>query len=109
MTKGTFKEKFALTEDEIQDLIARAKVGDRQAQEKLFEVFSNYLSKYVLLLFHGKYNLKDSPDTRNFVALYVGDSQVRWPLLKNKLNSDGYRKVNEVISGLQYIIQRYGT
>lgn len=106
--RGTFKEKYNLPESEMQDLLYSAKLGDIRAQERLFEVFENYLSKYVQLLYYGKYNLKESVDTRNFIALYVGDPQVRYPLLKGKLNADGYRKVQDVVSGLQYMVQRYG-
>lgn len=107
MAKSTFKDKYALPESEMQDLLYRAKAGDTTAQNRLFEVFENYLSKYVQLLYEAKYNLSSS-DTRNFIALYVGDPQVRYPLLKNKLDAQGYRKVAEVIRGIQMMVQRYG-
>jgi hypothetical protein len=105
---GNFREKYALPETEMQDLLYAAKGGDLKAQARLFEVFENYLSKYVQLLYYAKYNLNESSDTRNFIALYVGDSSVRYPLLKNKLNAEGYRKVAEIVTGLQYMVQRYG-
>lgn len=100
-------EMFDLPEEEIQDLLASAKSGSTKAQERLFVVFDNFLNKYVQLLFGSKFNLKSSPDIRNFIALYVGDPKIRFPLLKNKLDANGYRQVSEVISRLNYMVVRY--
>lgn len=103
-----FKETYySLTEDEMQDLIARAKSGDGAAQVQLLETFNNFLSKYVTLLCYSKFNLNDY-DIRRFIALFVKDPQVRFYLLKNKLTPQGVKHVNEAMRGIQYMTQRYG-
>jgi len=48
---GSFKEQYyALEEEEMQALIAKAKKGNSKAQEELLKVFSNFLTKYVTML-----------------------------------------------------------
>ncbi|HJS83536.1 MAG TPA: hypothetical protein VJ742_11955 [Nitrososphaera sp.] len=106
--KKVYKEKYySLTEDEMQDLIARAKRGDSRAQTELLETFSNFLNKYVALLYYGKYDL-DNYDIRRFIALFIKDPGVRFHLMRNKLNLPGVRHVNEALRGIQYMAQRYG-
>lgn len=106
--KKAFKEKYYnLSEDEMQSLIAKAKSGDSRAQLELLEVFSNFLGKYTTMLYHGRYNVNDY-DIRRFIALFVKEPQLRFALLRNKLNSIGMKQVNECIRGIQYMAQRYG-
>lgn len=109
---GTPKRKrtqkiYHLDEEEIQDLIAKAKEGDSGAQARMLEVFDNFLTKYVSLLYHAKLDV-DNVNIRRFLALYIPDSGVRYHLKGNKLNSAGYRYVMETLEGLQYMVQRYG-
>lgn len=102
------EEYYDLTEDEMQALINRAKRQDPSAQNELLEIFSNFLAKYTAMLYHARFSLKDY-DIRRFVALFVKDPGVRMYLLKNKLNAGGYKHVLEVMRGIQYMAQRYGT
>lgn len=102
-----FKEKFDLSEDELQQLVSDSQRGDYRATERLLEVFDNLLSKYVNLLYRAQYNLKDSTNTRAFIALYVKDAKVRYPLLKNQLNAQGYKEVQKIITTLQGMAMRY--
>lgn len=48
------------------------------------------------MLYHGKYNINDY-DIRRFISLFIKDSYVRFALMKNQLNSGGYKHVNECI------------
>lgn len=90
----------------MQALINRAKAGDTAAQAELLQVFDNFLSKYVTMLYHAKYRISDY-DMRKFLSLFVKDPGVRGFLIRNKLNQEGYRHVNECLRGIQYMILRY--
>lgn len=105
---AAYKEQYySLEENEMQDLIAKAKAGSSESQEELLKVFNNFLSKYVALLYHGRYNVGDY-DIRRFISLFVKDPYVRFALMKNKLNTAGYKHVTEVMRGIQYMARRYG-
>lgn len=106
MTKFVNKT-YNLDEEEMQVLLARAKQGDAGAQLELLEIFSNFLAKYVTLLWHGKYSLTDY-DIRKFISLFVKDKKVNGFLLRNQLNTTGYKHVQECIRGIQYMTTRYG-
>ena len=94
---ASYKEQYyALSEDEMQDLIAKAKKGNQNAQNELLTVFNNFLTKYVSMIYYGKYNLSDY-DIRRFTSLFVKDSFVRFNLMKQKLNQAGYKHVNECL------------
>ena len=54
------------------------------------------MTKYTTMLYHGKYNINDY-DIRRFISLFIKDSYVRFALMKNQLNSGGYKHVNECI------------
>ena len=106
--KKKFKETFyEFSEDEMQVKIAAAKEGNGVAQVELLDIFSNFLSKYINVLYYGRYSLADY-DMRRFLALFVKDSGVRFFLLRNKLTPAGAKHVNEVLRGIQYMTQRYG-
>jgi len=106
--KKVYKEKYyTLSEDEMQALIKSAKKGDDAAQNELLKIFDNFLKKYVNLLYYNKYNLADY-DIRKFVALFVKDSNVRFYLVRNKLNASSSRHVKECVSGIVYMATRYG-
>lgn len=106
--KAMMGEKYYdLSEDEMQALISKAKQQDPKAQSDLLKIFDNFLTKYSTMLYYGKYSLSDY-DIRQFVALFVKDSSVRKYLSRNKLNLEGRRHVNEVMSGIRYMITRYG-
>jgi hypothetical protein len=95
---AAYKEQYYnLAESEMQDLIAKAKKEDPRAQEELLKVFNNFLTKYVSLLYHCRYNLDDY-DIRRFISLFVKNSFVRFALMKNKLNKPNYKHVQEVMS-----------
>jgi hypothetical protein len=98
---------YALPEEEMQELVTRAQQGDQSAQERLLEVFANFLTKYETLLFTGKLNLHDE-DLRRFVALFVKDPMVRRHLISNRLNTQGWAVVHECLRGITYMVNRYG-
>lgn len=105
---SSYKEQYySLEENEMQDLIAKAKAGSMESKQELLNVFSNFLTKYVSLLYHGRYNISDY-DIRRFISLFVKDSYVRFALMKQTLNSAGYKHVVEVMRGIQYMARRYG-
>lgn len=94
---AAYKEQYYnLKEDEMQDLISKAKSGDEKSKKELLKVFNNFLTKYTTMLYYGKYNLNDY-DIRRFTSLFVKDSYVRFALMRNKLNQAGYKHVNEVL------------
>ena len=106
--KMAYEEKYySLSEEEIQIIIARAKLGSSKDQVQLLEIFSNFLSKYVTCLYVGKYSVNDY-DIRRFVALFVKDPTTRFYLVRNKLNPAGVKQVAEVMRGIQYMVIRYG-
>lgn len=105
---ASYKEQYySLEESEMQDLIAKAKRNEPGAKEELLKVFNNFLTKYVSLLYHGRYSIGDY-DIRRFISLFVKDPYVRFALMKNKLNQAGYKHVVEVMRGIQYMARRYG-
>jgi hypothetical protein len=104
----TYKEQYYnLKESEMQALIAKAKNGNSKAQEELLKVFHNFLTKYVSLLYHGRYNIADY-DVRRFIGLFVKNPYVRFALAKNKINKENMKHVLEVMGGIQYMAKRYG-
>lgn len=106
---AAYKEVYYnLPEEEVQELICKAQESNSAAQIELLKVFNNFLSKYVTMLYYGKYNLQDY-DMRKFSALFVKDPNIRRYLLRNKLNDQGFKHVSECIRGIQYMTQRYGT
>lgn len=108
MAEAYKETHFELTEEEMQDLVARGKAGDGAAQAELIKIFNNFLNKYLALIYHGKYDLGKSYDLRRFIALFVKDNIVRMYLVRNKLNSQGYKHVQECLNGIRYMAQRYG-
>lgn len=110
MARKYIETYYDLPESEMQILVTKAKKGDSTSQLKLLDIFSNFLNKYTTLLYHGKYTLKGPAgyDNRRFLALFVKDPQVRFYLIRDKLNSAGTKQLNEIIHGIQYMVQRYG-
>lgn len=106
--KNFSKQYYQIPEEELQIYILKAKDGDPSAQMKLLEIFHPYFNKYLMLLYHGKYDL-GFYDIRRFIGLFVPDKGLNFFLIRNKLNKDGVSKVNDVIKGLVYMINRYGT
>lgn len=106
--KTSYKEQYySLEEDEMQALIAKAKAGSGIDQAELLKVFNNFLTKYVTLLYYGKYNLMDY-DIRRFVSLFIKDNTTRYALLKNNINSHVLKNVQECMRGIHYMSRRYG-
>jgi hypothetical protein len=94
---AAYKEQYySLEEYEMQDLIDRAKKGHNDAQVELIKVFNNFLMKYTSMIYHGRYNLNDY-DIRRFIALFVKDNYARMHLVRNKLNSQSVKVVNETM------------
>ena len=87
----------------MQKLIAEAKEGKLSSQQELLKVFSNFLTKYISLLYYGKFNLNDY-DIRRFVSLFIKDPYVRLALMKNKMNSTHMKHINECMRGIHYMI-----
>lgn len=100
-------EEYNLSEEEMQSLIDSAKGGIGRAQNELLTIFDNFLSKYVDLLYYGKYNMGNY-DTRRFIALFVKDPSIRYYLLRNKLTAAGHKQVGEVIQPIRVMAERYG-
>lgn len=104
---SSFKEQYySLEEEEMQALISQAKLGSRVDQEQLLNVFHNFLTKYISLLYYGKYNLNDY-DIRRFISLFVKDGFVRFALMKNKMNTSNLKHINECMRGIHYMTKRY--
>lgn len=94
---AAYKEQYYnLEESEMQDLIAKAKDGSHKAKQELLKVFNNFLSKYVALIYHGRYNLGDY-DIRRFIGLFVKNPYTRMALMKNKLTKKDHKDVSEVM------------
>lgn len=106
-TKDVSNQYYILEESEIQELITKAQQGDSFSQLELIKIFDPFLSKYVALLHYGKYKLNDY-DIRQFINLFVPDKTVGFYLKRNKLNDTGHAKVQEVIQGIRYMVERYG-
>lgn len=101
------KDYYTIPEEEMQDLLQRAKEGDHKAQTILLEKFDPFLSKYVSLLFYGVYDVNNY-DMRKFIALFIKDTGVRYHLLRNKLNDAGRKYVAETMARIQGMSRRYG-
>ena len=94
---AAYKEQYyTLEENEMQDLIDKAKKGNSKAQVELIKVFNNFLMKYTTMLYHGKYNLNDY-DIRRFIALFIKDNYARGNLIRNKVNSQTSKVVQEAM------------
>lgn len=95
---ASYKEQYySLEEEEMQALIASAKKGNTKDSEELLKVFNNFLTKYVTMLYVGKYNLGDY-DIRRFVSLFIKDNFTRFALMKNKMNSQHSKVVFEAMN-----------
>lgn len=95
---ASYKEQYySLEENEMQELIKKAKHGDLKASGELLQVFHNFLTKYVTMLYVGKYSVNDY-DIRRFVSLFVKDNYTRFALMKNKLNSQHAKVVFEAMN-----------
>lgn len=104
----SYKEQYySLAEEEMQKLISDSKKGSQKSQEELLKVFSNFLTKYISLLYHGKFNLNDY-DIRRFVSLFVKEPSARFALMKNKISNTNLKIVNETMRGIHYMTKRYG-
>ena len=104
----SYKEQYySLAEEEMQKLIYDSKKGSQKSQEELLKVFSNFLTKYISLLYHGKYNLSDY-DIRRFVSLFIKEPSARFALMKNKISNTNLKIVNETMRGIHYMTKRYG-
>jgi hypothetical protein len=94
---AAYKEQYYnLEENEMQELIAQAKSGSHAAKQELLKVFNNFLSKYVALIYHGRYNLADY-DIRRFIGLFVKNPFTRMALMKNKLVKKDHKDVSEIM------------
>ncbi len=73
----------------------------------MLKVFSNFLSKYVALIYYGRYNLADY-DIRRFISLFVKNPYVRTSLMRNKLAKKDHKEVSDIMGGIVYMAKRYG-
>lgn len=107
--KRMYAEKYYdLDEEDMQDIINRAKAGDGKSQEELIEIFSNFLSKYIALIYKNKYSLEDY-DVRRFVALFVKDPESRRKLMRKQFTHKVRTNINEAMRGINYMVRRYNT
>lgn len=107
--KRMYAEKYYdLAEEDMQAIIDKAKDGDQKSQEELIEIFSNFLSKYVALLYHNKFSLEDY-DVRRFVALFIKDPESRRKLMRRQFSTKVRNTINDTMRGINYMVKRYGT
>lgn len=104
--KAVSANYYNIPENELQEIIEKAKKGDSKSQSELLKVFNNFISKYISLLLRGKYDLHDY-DIRKFISLFVTDHNVRTRLRRNKINHSTYKAVNDTMRGINYMIKRY--
>lgn len=104
--KKVAKGYYNLPEDEIQAVIARAQKGSQKDQEFLFQIFNNFLEKYVNMLSTGYYDLRDY-DIKQFVYLFIGDKTLRVKLRNDQFNFKAYKEVTNIIKGIVYMVKRY--
>ena len=106
--KKTYKENYySLPEEEMQNLIVKAKTGSSSGQEELLKVFNNFLSKYSALLYFNRFNLNDY-DIRRFISLFIKDPYTRFALRKNKITPQAMKEIQECMRGINYMAKRYG-
>lgn len=107
--KRMYAEKYYdLAEDEMQVIINKAKAGDQKSQEELIEIFSNFLSKYVALIYDNKYSLQDY-DVRRFIALFVKDPESRRKLMRRQFTHKVRTTISDTMRGINYMVKRYNT
>ncbi len=104
--KKISKGYYNIPEDEIQEIIKRAKEGSTKDQAYLLKVFHNFLEKYVNMLSNDRFDLRDY-DIKCFVKLYIGDKTLSQKLSRDSLNLTSYHKVIDNLKGITYMIQRY--
>jgi len=102
------KDYYTIPEEDIQDMLKKAKSGDHKVQEELLEKFDPFLSKYVSLLYYGYYDVNNY-DMRKFISLFIKDAGIRYHLLRNKLNDAGRKHVAETMGRIQGMTKRYGS
>jgi hypothetical protein len=107
MPKDVSNEYYRIPEEELQEKILNAKSGNEVAQLSLLDDFKPFLDKWVALLYHGKYNLNNY-DVKQFVALFVGDKKLQTYLKRGQLNAGGYKQIQEIMSPIKGMVQRYG-
>lgn len=105
--KSLSENYYAIPEDDLQKIIAKAQAGSQRDQAELLKVFNNFITKYVSLLFRSKYDLHDY-DIRRFIALFETNSNVRTRLRRNQINTATYKAAGETMRGINYMIRRYG-
>lgn len=106
--KSAASKYYSIPEEELQEIILRAQSGDENAKEQLFVIFANFIQKYVALLYHGKYDLRDY-DMRRFIQLWATDTDTKRRLRTNQLTAKTYKQVSEIMNGICYMVQRYNT
>lgn len=77
--------------NEIDNLVVQYQDDDKDAANKLIQMFENYLNKYLYLLKRKKISYKDI-DTRKFLALFTDDIEER-KLLKSPVNSSNVNQL----------------
>ena len=104
-----YKETYYnLAEDDMQALINLAKLGDQESQKVLLEIFKNFLSKWVNIVYYNRYKLTDY-DTRQFIHLYIKDGRTSAALRWNRpLNANMNKQVQDAMRGVHSMVQRYG-
>lgn len=101
------RKYYTIPEEALQRIITKAKSGNINAQEQLFEVFDNFLKKYVALLYDKRYDLRDY-DIRRYIALFATGGHSK-KIQRNQIDPVVYQHINEVMRGLNYMVQRYCT
>lgn len=100
------KGYYDIPEEEMQEIIARAQKGSTADQNKLLEIFHNFLEKYVSMLRSGRYDLRDY-DIKQFVTLYIGSKTLVQKIRRNQLSLKSYKEVSSVMKGIFSMIKRY--
>lgn len=103
--KNLSENYYAIPEEELQEMILRAQTGSQKDQVELLRIFSNFITKYVSLLFRSKYDLHDY-DIRRFISLFETNTSVRIRLRRNQINNATYKAASETMRGINYMIRR---
>lgn len=106
--RSVHHDYYHLPEEEIQDLVNRAQQGDENALSEVLTIFDNFVQKYVNLLFHGQLALHNN-DIRQFLKLFVNDTNLKRKLGQNKLNYRERQELQQIWHGFNYMITRYNT
>ena len=108
-----------LDEEDLQLIIWQAQLGQSEewsdqyravsakAVDQLLEIFDNYLSKYIAMLWDNKFNLNHW-DIRYFINMFNPNKELAQNIKRKNFNKKTVKGAHEVIGRLQMMLRRYG-